>query len=697
MKAARKKELDPRVNVKKARHKEESVWTANLARYEAVLAGLKENSKKESKKTGQNRMQKTMEEEGAVGEQRKTRGEVGGNRNAQVQGIKAVSESLRDSRTSALEKQQEGKTLTTMKETEESSDKPTMKEVYQLANDPTLATEPLPRPISDMRFPLCERCHSLLHHNTGSSLPAYPDLDTLVELIGESNHDRNHIFHLIDAADFPLSLIPQLRIYLARYLPPRKARSLSVSYIVTRADLFMPKEYQVTSMMAYLKSVLKEALPEGEPVENHRSHYGGFFRVLSARAGWSVGRVKEEFSDRIYQLNSWVKSSEGGIWIVGKVNVGKSRFVKEIVPEGSFTNLERMTETVSGRRASYQSETQNTKGGYRTQAESKKDAKVKAVDQDLDQQQQLPPVMPTVSDIPGTTVAPVRVVVGTKGCEIIDLPGMDRGRFLEYVRPDVRKKVQMQKRVNPEQYVVKDGQSLLLAGLIMIEPVTQGTDFLMYPFTALPVHVTNTESALKLMNHPNPECSARPILFQNKPDPSIFAQYRENNDSETVANKEVLSQADGTASILWRDDRVPALLPSHIKLAGTFHLSHDVTRLRNPQLSGMTAAETEPLPYKIYSTDILLEGIGWVEVVAQIRSKQATDSVVPEVKVFTPLGKGVGTRLPMGADMMRLVGMKEMGLYGIRRPRKLGKPRAPMKGKKKEMKRKKREKEKSKG
>ena len=695
LKAARRKELDPRVNIKKARYREEGVWAANLARYEAVLAGLRGNSKKGSEKPEQNEMQKATGDEGVVGKQDETRELCGGHGNAQVQeGEEDVGESLQGSRTSVAGKQQEGTTVTTAKESPDR--KLAMMEANHPPNeettkDPILPPEPFPQSTSDMRFPLCERCHSLLHQNTGSPLPAYPDLDTLVELIVKSNHERNHIFHLVDAADFPLSLIPRLRSYLTQYLPRSKAKNLSVSYIVTRADLLMPKEYQITSMMTYLKTVLKGALPEGEPVENHRSQYGGHFRVLSVRAGWSVGRVKEEFTDRLHQLYSRVESSEGGIWVVGKVNVGKSRFVREIVPEGSFTDLERVVETVSGRRASYQSEIRDTGGEYMAQAVKKQDVRALTMDQDLDQQHLLPPVMPTVSDMPGTTVAPVRVIIGRKGCEIIDLPGMDRGHFLEYVRPDVRRKVQMQKRVDPEQYVVKDGQSLLLAGLIMIEPITRGTDVLMYPFTALPVHVTSTESALKLMNHPSPESSICPILFQYKPDPGMFTQPKEINDPGAVVDREIRSQVDEAASISWRDDRVPALLPSHIKPAGTFRLSHDVTRLRNPQLSEMTAAEIELLPYKVYSTDILLEGIGWVEVIAQIRSKQAVGGAIPEVKVFTPLGKGAGTRLPMGADMMRLEGMKDMGLFGIRRPRKLGKPRAPMKGKKKEMKRRKRE------
>ncbi|KAF8441968.1 hypothetical protein BGX38DRAFT_1096359 [Terfezia claveryi] len=529
------------------------------------------------------------------------------------------------------------------------------------------------------KLPLCERCKSLLNHDSCAPIHAYPDLDTLIDLISESKHEKNHIYHLIDAADFPLSLIPRLKSYLAQYLPPKKARNLSVSYVITRADLLMPKEEQVTSLMTYLKGVLKDALPPGEAIEDHHSPWGGSFRVISIRNAWSIRRVKAEFSHmaglKLSKAEKGiVKSREGGIWIVGKANVGKSRFVGEIVPEGSFTNLERVIGTVSGPRASYSPELETltreeklkeflkkVEGKERVKnpeitkeelAKILEEAQIKIQNEELDQEE-LPLVSPTISNIPGTTVAPVRVAFrhpgengrkgGVKG-EIIDLPGMERGRFLDFVRPKLRRKVQMECRVDPKQYVVKPGQSLVLAGLIMIQPKTRGTDFMMYPYTALPTHVTATEKALEFMNHPDPE-----------------------------GNKPVSAPLPGT-------------LPENIKSAGTFHLSSDVTRLRNPQLRGKSDAEIELLPYKIYSTDILLEGVGWVEIVAQIRTHQVMMDVVPEVEVFTPLGKGVGSRKPMGADMLRLQGLKKIGKYGVRRSPTEGRQRPSMKGRKKQSK-----------
>ena len=495
----------------------------------------------------------------------------------------------------------------------------------------------------------------------------------------------------------------------------------------------MPKEEQVTSLMTYLKNILKDALPPGEAIEDHHSSWGGTFRVISIKNAWSIRRVKAEFSHmaglKLSKVEKGkVKNREGGIWVVGKVNVGKSRFVGEIVPEGSFTNLKRVIETVSGPRASYSPEQETLTGEEKLKAFLKEvevkerannpettkerlakileEAQIKIQNKELDQEE-LPLVSPTVSDVPGTTVAPVRVAFrhpgengrkgGVKG-EIIDLPGMERGRFLDFVRPNIRRKVQMEYRVDPKQHVVKPGQSLLLAGLIMIQPKTHDTVFMMYPYTALPTHVTATEKALEFMNHPDPEGCSDPVLYQHKPGPGtdfVEDEAKASTNSGTLEGASVLElQASGEGFIYrpqeLRDKPVlaslPGTLPHNIKSAGTFHLTYDVTRLRNPQLLGKTDAEIELLPYKIYSIDILLEGIGWVEIVAQIRTHQLMMDVIPQVEIFSPLGKGVGSRKPMGADMLRLQGLKKIGKYGVRRTPTEGRQRPSMKGQKKQSK-----------
>lgn len=62
---------------------------------------------------------------------------------------------------------------------------------------------------SIIRTPLCDRCHDLTHNSRGHSI-AHPTIDSIADSIAESPFKRNHIYHVIDAADFPMSLVPEI-------------------------------------------------------------------------------------------------------------------------------------------------------------------------------------------------------------------------------------------------------------------------------------------------------------------------------------------------------------------------------------------------------------------------------------------------------------------------------------------------------
>src|SRR5205814_7498702 len=51
--------------------------------------------------------------------------------------------------------------------------------------------------------PFCDRCHNLQHHNSGVSIH-HPSIQAIRQTIWESPHKHNHIYHVLDAADFPL-------------------------------------------------------------------------------------------------------------------------------------------------------------------------------------------------------------------------------------------------------------------------------------------------------------------------------------------------------------------------------------------------------------------------------------------------------------------------------------------------------------
>ena len=200
----------------------------------------------------------------------------------------------------------------------------------------------------------------------------------------------------------------------------------------------------------------------------------------------------------------------------------------------------------------------------------------------------------------------------------------------------------MESRVVPEQYVVKPGQSLLLGGgVVRLVPRTEDLVFLFYPFVpgGLRPHVTSHEKA---------------VAIQTGSFPETGEAYSGN---------------------------VPTLLTPEaqgkIRSAGTFKLEWDVTKKRAGPLTSKAAGKqkAENLPFVVYSADILIESLGWIEIVAQVRNRrnsfitppktedafsddfwdkvvEGNKAQVPEVEVFTPGGKGVDVRRPMGAWLL---------------------------------------------
>jgi len=152
-------------------------------------------------------------------------------------------------------------------------------------------------------------------------------------------------------------------------------------------------------------------------------------------------------------------------------------------------------------------------------------------------------------------------------------------------------------------------------------------------------------------------------------------------------------KAEGT-QMQQRESGIESILAddagSSISSAGRFKLQTDVTKSRAGSMI-RAGANLEKLPFRVYATDILIEGVGWVELVCQVRKgkripqveartenhcestgdsaapaaisietgtftpfggDQATSdptplscSTFPEVEIFTPSGKYVGQRI----------------------------------------------------
>ncbi|KAF9877769.1 hypothetical protein CkaCkLH20_04904 [Colletotrichum karsti] len=419
---------------------------------------------------------------------------------------------------------------------------------------------------STQRVPLCDRCHKLVHHHAGEPI-FHPSVDSLRETIEESPFKHNHIYHVIDAADFPMSFIPKLHLLLEANLKHRNRRNTSgryhkdrrfdMDFIITRSDLLAPKKEMVDSMMPYLRDVLRKSLGK----------YGklitlGNVRCVSAQRGWWTKNLKDAIYDR-----------GGAGWMVGKVNVGKSQLFEAVFPKGTTAGVSLKNNIEISMFATEDSE----ESRYLTDDTN--------IPEPLDVNSLLPPVraetnypeMPTVSSLPGTTASPIRIPFGNGRGELIDLPGIARSDLEKYVKPEHRQSLIMKHRIKPEQHTLKPGQSLLLGGLIRITPATEDQVFLAYNFTPIPEHRTSNEKAIE---------------FQE--------QTRQAPNVDQLA-------VEGAGE--------------KMKLAGTFQLRHDVTKERAGPLTRKDVGKmkVEDLPWRVLATDILIESVGWVEIVAQVR------------------------------------------------------------------------------
>ncbi|KKK23599.1 hypothetical protein ARAM_007103 [Aspergillus rambellii] len=442
---------------------------------------------------------------------------------------------------------------------------------------------------------VCDRCHDLLHHNKAVSAVS-PSIYSISAYLDETPYKDNRVYHVIDAADFPMSLVDD--IYDELSLQDQRSRNRrsatekysrgrklpTVSFVITRSDLLAPTKDLVDSKMEYVRSVLREKLNLSS--EEFRL---GNVHMISSHRGWWTKKVKEE-----------IQEHGGGIWIVGKANVGKSSFVEACLPKDS-KNLEKMAELVERRQA--ESETTNQQNHTFISSDGLLPPAPR---------EDLYPILPVVSSLPGTTVSPIRIPFGRGKGEVIDLPGLDRGDLAEYVLDQYKRDLIMTKRIKPERYTIKPGQSLLLGGgLVRITPLDPDAIVMAACFVPIEVHLTKTEKAIEM------QAGTRPY-----PGTSIVKE----------GISEIISSA-GAYDLKW--DVTQSHLPTSIEKA------IEDKGIRPPSL-----------PYKVMSTDILIEGCGWIELTTQIRAKSLqhqdeSTASFPQVEVFTPNGQHIGSRRPI--------------------------------------------------
>ena len=460
---------------------------------------------------------------------------------------------------------------------------------------------------------VCDRCHYLIHDSRGVPI-AHPSIEAIADSIAESPFNRNHVYHVVDAADFPMSVVPSIYKHLSLAKPRSQNRRSqhsfssrpSLSFIITRSDLLAPTKEMVDSMMPKFSAVLRTALGR-----TGRTLRLGNLHLVSSKRGWWTKDIKDT-----------IRSRGGGNWLVGKFNVGKSNLFEVLFPKGSHD------------RTPVYAELQKQQGLEAVQKSS--DTSFFSEKSLLPPAQpEVPfPTMPLVSSLPGTTASPIRLPFGNNKGELIDMPGLQRGGIDQYVKDQDKTDLVMVSRPTVSQHVLKHGQSLLLGGgLVRVTPVLDehdhGTTFQAYPFVPLKAHVTATVKA-----------------------EGTQTQQRESGIES------ILAEEAGAA----------------ILSAGRFKLQTDVTKSRaGPMIRAGVSADK--LPFHVYATDILIEGVGWIEIVCQVRkSKHApqadlagmdasqlgeAEPTVPsaeglsiETSAFTPFGGDIATHdaIPVSAS-----------------------------------------------
>ncbi|PGG98046.1 hypothetical protein GX51_07020 [Blastomyces parvus] len=496
-------------------------------------------------------------------------------------------------------------------------------------------------PPSDIKVPFCDRCHSLINHGIAAPIE-YPPISYIEDIIAESPYKHNHVYHIIDAADFPMSLIPNIsRILDLAKLRTQNRRAKTIQYggggrkpvlsfIITRSDLLGSQKEFVDHLMTYVLNVMRDSL--GSKGDNARL---GNVHMVSAHRGWWTKEIK----DKIWEEG-------GGVWMVGKTNVGKSSLLQVVFPKSHRTlppsklrasgkfeaGLHPNSRTSSSTDASVDHSDLPLPGELKDPDPKQNKEADEEVDVLLPPAQQVTqyPIFPTVSSLPGTTASPIRIPFGKKRGEVIDLPGLFRAGLQEFVKEDHKADLIMKKRLKPERLTIKPKQSLVLGGgLIRITPVdANDLVVLAAPFVPIQPHITSTEKA---------------ILMQ--------AEQRETPNVPRIA-KEGIAES--------------------IKSAGVFEIDGDVTKTYGKPtsipLDRKQRKRLSTLPYRVLSTDILIEGCGWVELVVQARTKDLETGVVPKVEVFTPTGKFVASRRPMCAYSFLLEKQQNAAKKRTKRP-----------------------------
>ncbi|KAF3911493.1 hypothetical protein ABW20_dc0107003 [Dactylellina cionopaga] len=455
---------------------------------------------------------------------------------------------------------------------------------------------------------LCSRCRSLLHYQKKISDIPDATFAQAAEIIAKSPFNRVHVYHLVDAADFPMSILPNARKAILQGLKEHKGgrkKDLTISYVITRADLLMPTENKVSSLMTYIRRVMSNYLGDDSGLKD--------LRVVSAKRTWTTERLKDE-----------IRARKGGVVLLGKTNVGKSRLYDAIFPRRNAKDFK-------------------PKGGDFGKGDLEDLPTVEPAEEDWyvqNGQRVKYPEMPLASKIPGTTVGPITIDFAAGRGQLVDLPGFSRGGLLSYVKQSQLKSTVLINRVNPSRFIVKPGRAFMLSGLIKVKAVgreerEKGAE----------TEQREEGQEMEEREENGERERGRPITLEVATFTSLPGHVAREDKIDAVMNHGPGSapKGSGLAGGIWAKPDIGESFRS----AGIFELTDDITKKRTIPLIDKIGEDAykKGLAFKVWATDIVVEGFGWLEISAQV----GRDDPPPKIEIWSPMGESIMQRETMGA------------------------------------------------